>query len=227
MFAQVADSPIREVYWCVRCRSVGRNRLLALGLAAELGVSRLSEIKRSGLSRDVYVAATSGPIFRRMPVGTARLTTSDYLPDVDPGAALPDGHSSGQNLEALTYDDGSFDVVVTEDVLEHVRDPDACFSEIYRVLRPGGAHIFTVPWQPQVEHIKRVDTTGPDDVKLLPDEWHGDYVRGRILAYRTFGYGIFDQLAKHGFETELLVPSIRNLNAGIHDTYVFVARKPA
>src|SRR4029453_15169487 len=39
----------------------------------------------------------------------------------------------------------SIDIHVTQDVFEHVLDPDAAFREIARTLRPGGAHVFTVP----------------------------------------------------------------------------------
>src|SRR6516165_8653414 len=50
-----------------------------------------------------------------------------------------------ENLEALTFSDGSFDIFITQDVLEHVFHPDKALAEITRVLRPGGIHIFTAP----------------------------------------------------------------------------------
>ncbi len=40
--------------------------------------------------------------------------------------------------EDLPFDDGSFDVVVSNGVIDLVPDKDAVFSEILRVLRPGG-----------------------------------------------------------------------------------------
>ena len=42
-------------------------------------------------------------------------------------------------------DDGSFDAVVMDYVLEHVEDPAALFREIHRVLRPGGVVLFRTP----------------------------------------------------------------------------------
>jgi ubiquinone/menaquinone biosynthesis C-methylase UbiE len=41
-------------------------------------------------------------------------------------------------LERLPFDDGSFDVVWCNGVLQHAADPDRCLSEITRVLRVGG-----------------------------------------------------------------------------------------
>jgi SAM-dependent methyltransferase len=38
----------------------------------------------------------------------------------------------------IPYDDATFDVVAASSVLEHVEDPRACFSEVRRVLKPGG-----------------------------------------------------------------------------------------
>jgi SAM-dependent methyltransferase len=40
--------------------------------------------------------------------------------------------------EALPFADGSFDVVVSNGVIDLIPDKDAVFAEIYRVLRPGG-----------------------------------------------------------------------------------------
>jgi SAM-dependent methyltransferase len=40
--------------------------------------------------------------------------------------------------EALPFDDASFDVVVSNQVLEHLPDTDVFVSEVVRLLRPGG-----------------------------------------------------------------------------------------
>ncbi|PSM18210.1 hypothetical protein C7T96_10085 [Nitratireductor sp. StC3] len=43
----------------------------------------------------------------------------------------------------IPYDDNTFDMVVTFDVLEHVADPRKSLAEIYRVLKPDGT-VFAV-----------------------------------------------------------------------------------
>ena len=40
--------------------------------------------------------------------------------------------------ERLPFEDGSFDVVISNGVIDLVPDKDAVFSEIFRVLAPGG-----------------------------------------------------------------------------------------
>lgn len=45
----------------------------------------------------------------------------------------------------LPYRDGSFDVVLSLDVFEHIEDDSLAIAEVHRVLRPGGLLIFNVP----------------------------------------------------------------------------------
>ena len=48
-------------------------------------------------------------------------------------------------VEKMNYKDGSFDVVLASDVLEHLTDDRAAVKEIARVLKKGGFFIATVP----------------------------------------------------------------------------------
>jgi SAM-dependent methyltransferase len=49
------------------------------------------------------------------------------------------------DVKKLPYKDGFFDVVVAFDVLEHINDDRAAIAEIRRVLKQGGAFVFSVP----------------------------------------------------------------------------------
>lgn len=49
------------------------------------------------------------------------------------------------SVAALPLRDGSMDVVVCVDVIEHLPDPAPCLAEIRRVLRPGGYAFFSAP----------------------------------------------------------------------------------
>lgn len=44
--------------------------------------------------------------------------------------------------EDIPYGDSSFDVVIALSVVEHVRDVEEVFDEVFRVLKPGGAFYF-------------------------------------------------------------------------------------
>jgi SAM-dependent methyltransferase len=49
------------------------------------------------------------------------------------------------NLEALPFADASFDAVLSTHVAEHLARPEAAFSEMARVLRPGGRLLLLTP----------------------------------------------------------------------------------
>ena len=57
---------------------------------------------------------------------------------------------TNQNLECLTFADESLDIVITSDVMKHVRLDDRAHREIHRVLKPGGIYMLlfhmTVHW---------------------------------------------------------------------------------
>ena len=49
------------------------------------------------------------------------------------------------SVEALPFADGSFDAVLSHEVIEHVNDDRAALSEAVRVLKPGGRLVVYVP----------------------------------------------------------------------------------
>jgi ubiquinone/menaquinone biosynthesis C-methylase UbiE len=63
--------------------------------------------------------------------------------------------------ETLPFPDHSFDVVLAQDILEHVRDPDLTLREMHRVLRPGGVALVTVinrfAWRDPHYHLRGIN----------------------------------------------------------------------
>jgi SAM-dependent methyltransferase len=218
---------LRESLVCVFCRSSSRKRHVALELLRYLGLPNTSLAQNKTQLRrwHIYSAVFDDPIYRAIGAGNPNYTASEFFSDVLPGA-----HKNGvlcQTLEALTFADCSFDVVLTEDVLEHVRYPERAFCEIYRVLKPGGAHIFTVPLQLDTPTVERVRFHGDTIEHLLPPEYHSDALRGQILAYRNFGIDLLNTLAHFGFQTELrLARYLDTVTFGVADSIVLVSRKP-
>lgn len=80
---------------------------------------------------------------------------SYYYEDKPLGQALEAG-GTNQNLEKLTFEDNSFDIIITEDVMEHVFEPKKAFREIARCLKPNGLHIFTTPIYPFKKTTARI-----------------------------------------------------------------------
>jgi SAM-dependent methyltransferase len=193
---------IRETYRCSVCRASLREREQARAIVELYGpddVTCIAQLVETPVFQRlaIYEPGTSGP-FRRYLSGLNNYVQSDYLP----------GDPTHQDLQCLTFPSHSFDLVISSDVLEHVRRPREAFSELYRVLRPGGAHIFTVPLQEPIRpnSVWRVDTSRPEDVYTFPPHYHGDGKGGRSLVYVDYGLDILDLLMDTGFISRLLFP---------------------
>jgi SAM-dependent methyltransferase len=77
--------------------------------------------------------------------------------------------------------DNTFDLVMSDQVFEHVADQAAAMREIYRVLKPGGAAVHVIPakWQLIEPHI-RVPLGG-----FVPFKRYGYYYLWALLGVRN------------------------------------------
>jgi SAM-dependent methyltransferase len=72
--------------------------------------------------------------------------------------ALANGISCICDAHDLPFEDGSFDAVIADSVLEHVLDPHDCVAEFVRVLRPRGYVMAVTPFLQPV-HMRAYDFT--------------------------------------------------------------------
>ncbi len=98
---------------------------------------------------------------------------------------------------AMPFADGSFDLVVHSDTLEHVPDPLRGLQECYRILKPGGRLCFTIPIV--VGRMTR-------DRANLPKSYHGNpQTRTDDFIVQTeFGADAWTLLMRAGFDNVAL-----------------------
>lgn len=105
-----------------------------------------------------------------------------------------------ENLELQTFENESFDVVITQDVFEHIFHPDKAIKEIARTLKPGGATIMTVPIVGKKRPSKRrADILSSGKINYISDpEYHGNPVsEDGSLVTIDWGYDIVSFLSFH------------------------------
>jgi len=171
-------------------------------------LEHLGETCDSLRSKRLYLPETSTGFVRwlREHVAPRHLELSDYLQDAE---IMPPGHGQHQNLCALTYQSESFDLVICNDVFEHVYDLSQALDEVRRVLRPDGRLLATFPMAfGQQESVIKAEFQGADQPALFrgEPEYHGDPIRPTrgSLVYRIPGWEILDLAATLGFSTVVM-----------------------
>lgn len=87
-------------------------------------------------------------------------TASQFYPDHPLGASVS-GYRN-EDIERLTFPDGSIDLFVVEDLLEHVFDPERATREMLRCLGGSGHILGTVPLEAGTGPTRRMAVLGSD-----------------------------------------------------------------
>lgn len=214
-----ADRWIRR---CCRCRSTPKYRAIVRVIEAETAQTLGHYVR----TRRLYELSTTSPVFRKLR-GNPNYEASGYFSDKPFGRKVTPYYWN-QDLQNLTFSSESFDVVISSETMEHVRQPWQAFFEVHRVLKTGGFYVFTIPFRADRLTRPRVDTSSGEDVFLLDKIYHHDPYRPEgSLVYTDFGADLPDLLRPIGFDTRLL--PVLDLRCDIHDDLravnVFVAHK--
>lgn len=172
---------------CNKCGANLRSIALANALRVFLGTKAfLHEAAASPLGANLAIlelneAGTLTPVLKNF----GRYVYGAY-PEVD--------------MHAIPYADGTFDVVIHSDTLEHIRNPVHALSECRRVLKPEGALCFTIPII-----VGRMSRNRDG----LPKSFHGNTatMADDFAVHTEFGADAWTYLLAAGF-TELSIHSV-------------------
>lgn len=201
---------------CVRCLSTQVHR------AAGRCVQQLNLPRTAS----VYELSSRGALFRFLQLRFSQFYCSEYFDDVAPGNSKQGVIC--QDVQKLLLDDARFDLVTSTEVFEHVPNDSLGFAEVFRVLKPDGHFILTVPLFDAAHTVERCVLRADGSLEhRLPPEYHGDRIRGqgRVLAFRNYGRDIVDRMNAVGFATKIVC--VEEARCLIDKSWVVVGHKPS
>lgn len=179
--AEVTYIAIQQGFRCASCQNNLRSMVLAKAMLNRLGSS-------DTLQKTAQDASHSG--LKILEINNAG-NLSPYLASF-PGHVLVNYPES--DMMNLPFGEEAWDLIVHSETLEHVPDPMQGLKETHRILRKGGACIFTVPIV-----VGRMSRSR----KGLKDSFHGDPQKP-TPDYRVvteFGADAWTYVIKAGFES--------------------------
>lgn len=164
---------------CVRCHSNVRSMALGLAIGGVLGGGN-----------------TLMEVIANQAEASTRVLEVNEAGALHPCLSRLSGHILASHPEfdlmRLPFEDGSFDMVVHSDTLEHIPDPMQALRECWRVLDSGGALIFTVPVV-----VGRMTCSKAG----LPSSYHGSSATGAddLLVHTEYGADVWTSIIRAGF----------------------------
>lgn len=212
----------RDNLLCSGCLSIPRERAV---------MQTIMKLKPNW--RNLYIhesSPTDRAISRKLARECQSYTASQYDSSIVPGQIHPSRGYRSEDLGSQTFPDGSFDIVVTQDVFKHLPDPDAAIREIARTLKPGGVHIASIPltqgWEPSITRTRNLPSGKVEHV--LPPVYHGSPIDNpRSLVTTDWGYDVAAFFQKHSGMDSIIL-HIDDIDYGIRAEYmeIVVSRKP-
>lgn len=133
------------------------------------------------------------------------------------------------DLTYLAFAPASFDFIICNHVLEHIKKDRLAICELYRVLKPGGYAFISVPVKMRELTYEDTDIRAPEDRAIAFEQ--EDHVR-------VYGRDIINRLQAPGFTvmpiSSLDIPAeqasryglLRHENGQVREEIIFTCHKP-
>ena len=183
----------RERLECPLCAMINRQRLMATLIKQELDAQDNQHIYFMEQVTAIYNWASTH--FK-----DHHIIGSEYLGYQYEGGTVINGIRH-EDVENLSFSNDSLDLIVSNDVFEHVPNPARAFAECMRVLKVGGVMLASIPFHSDREKsITRATLVNGKLEHLLPPVYHGNPVSADgSLVFTDFGWDIFKEMQKVGF----------------------------
>ena len=203
----------RDNALCPRCLSLERHRLLWLWLVRESDLGRGA----MALPRMLHIAPELS-LMRRFSKMYAREAERYVTADLE--SPLADMHFDVQDIP---LEDGAFDVVICNHIMEHVEDDRRAMRELHRILRRGGWGVVLSP----VERDR--EQTFEDD--SITDREERTRIFGQYDHRRIYGRDYTERLQEAGFEVydipyKEAFTAAEQQRYALCDDHLYIVRKP-
>ncbi len=112
-----------------------------------------------------------------------------------------------QDLTKLNFNSGIFNYVLSFDCFEHIPHYKKALKEVFRVLKPNGKLLFSVPFDLNSQSNLIRATISEGEIKhLTTPEYHGNPLSKKgCLSFYTFGWELLEELRKTGFKNAYII----------------------
>lgn len=203
----------RENALCPNCLALERHRLLWLWLLRESDLGRGAV----ALPRMLHIAPEVALMRKLRKMYAA---TPDRYVTADLESPLADMHF---DVQQIPLEDGSFDVVIANHIMEHVENDLRAMRELHRILKPNGWGVILSP----IDESRA--TTFEDDT--ITDEKERTRIFGQYDHRRIYGRDYAERLRKAGFEVYVIdykneLSTKEQALYALTDEKLYVVRKP-
>jgi SAM-dependent methyltransferase len=147
---------------------------------------------------------------------------SEYLGSQYEGGTVINGIQH-EDSTCLSFPDESFDMALSLDVFEHVFDLEKSFKEAFRILKPMGRMIFSIPFYIEKDITeKRAEMIDGNIIFLKEPQYHGNPIseKGSLVVY-DISWDCFDMVKKCGFSDVYLVAGYSRITGNIGSLQYF------
>jgi SAM-dependent methyltransferase len=186
---------VREQLVCPITGMNNRQRLVATIASAQLDDTQER--------RDVYITEQLTALynwFSRTKGNTHNIIGSEYLRENLRSGEIVNG-TRHEDVCSLSFEFSTIDMVISNDVLEHVSTPSAAIGELARVIRPGGQALMTFPFFSDRESsVTRAEVVNGNIVHHCDPIYHVNPISNEgSLVFSEFGWDLFDLIYNEGF----------------------------
>jgi len=183
----------RERLVCPSCQMNNRQRLISL---------LIEQLLQSKNNQKIYFMEQTTPIYSWAVSNfkNQSIVGSEYLGYQYKGGTILNGIRH-EDIESLSFPSAEMDLIISNDVFEHVPDPKIAFAECSRILKSGGIMLATIPFHASMnKSVIRARFIGGTLEKLLPAQFHGNPISSEgSLVFTDFGWDLIDQMRSSGF----------------------------